>query len=596
MVPKEIIGRLIGPNGSTLKRLVQSTGCKIEIPRAAKGEEEPGEVAVQLLGGLEQRRKAAVAVRDMLEGGEAEDHAARADGAMVIKHSLEDHERRSWLAWKLVPTEHEQKIRVDMGRNAVRIWKSGRGPALTGAAAGKVRAAAEAAIAEARELVELNVDVPIENEPENVGFDAAVRGLTEQYGVLLRFQEAEEDKRPVRVWGPAEPARDAALMVEARWVKGKSTSSLLQAPGQVQAMNEEMTNDFNGDIRSLESESSVKVHMGHTVIWISGANAEAVLGAKETLRQMLQFYLPDGFSFNENMGQKEFVDQLRQDPELRFCAQRPGGAMNLDSQQCQGWLCGEAEYREKIEKRIEAMQKKWATEHWEIELDNYGVAMWLLGPNGTGGWLQRMKTDCGAEMKVCPNALKAWVEGPPSKVEAGKALILEGLEKLEEKRKADEDISVQEVATKKQKKVLTEHPPHMQAVLDSLRLLEARELEMKRRARMRDWDNERPPGPAAAAAARAEPPAAAASASADSPAAGGQEGRIGDDTQRDDWQMLRGLRTKIHEAAVKPQTVPEVESRAAGIGRMVVGAAADAVIQEPEPPEQDKPTGENDWS
>lgn len=153
-----------------------------------------------------------------------------------------------------------------------------------------------------------------------------------------------------------------------------------------------------------------------------------------------------------------------------------------------------------------------------------------------------MQTDSGATIRVEPNTLKVKVEGRPANVEDGKKLVLEALEKLEAKRKAEEDISVKDVATKRAKSVLSEHPPHMQAILESLRLLEARELEMKRRARM----EERPP-----------------------PA-----------DRREDWDMLRGVRTKVSEAAVKPQLRPEAEPRAAGIGRIQPAAPLDAVLRE----------------
>mmetsp|Transcript_14892 Transcript_14892/g.42259 ORF Transcript_14892/g.42259 Transcript_14892/m.42259 type:complete len:616 (-) Transcript_14892:117-1964(-) len=591
-VPRADVGRIIGPNGSTLRRLMQATGCKIDIPRRSGGrrqdagsDDDEAPVAVQLQGGPEQRSKAATAIRDIVDGGDYEDHAARADGAMVIDHNFEDYERRSWLTWKLVSAEHTLGIRVDMGRKAVRVWKAATGPALTGAKATAVREAIEIALAEAKELVELNIDVPIANEPENIIYDPAIRALTEQHGVIVRMQEAEEESRPVRVWGPAEPARDAAMLVEARWVKGKSTTGLLQAPGQVQAMPEAMANDFAGDLRSFEAELSVKVHMGHTILWISGSNAEAVAASKETLREMLQFYLPNGFSYNRELGPSDFVDLLRQDPALRSLAIRPEGAMTLESREGTGWLCGDESYRKPIEKRIEALRKRWAQEHWEMDLDNYGVAMWLLGPGGTGGWVQRMQAECGATIRVEPNSLKVKVEGKERNVEEGKRLVLDALEKLEQKRKAEEDISVREVAAKRSKAVLTEHPPHMQAVLESLRMLEARETEMKRRARMREWEMQEPPRGAAAVAAQGgqDAPAGpeAIGSGAEAPPSQEEQGRLGDDAKRDDWDMLRGLRSKVSEASFKPQIVPAVENRSAGIGRSAVGVPLDAVLQEP---------------
>merc|ERR1711933_652690 len=65
---------------------------------------------------------------------------------------------------------------------------------------------------------------------------------------------------------------------------------------------------------------------------------------------------------------------------------------------------------------------------------------------------------------------KVWVEGKPQQLEEGKKLVLEALEKLEQKQKQDEENGGRTV---KVKEVLTEQPPHMRAILEKLAMLEA---------------------------------------------------------------------------------------------------------------------------
>lgn len=593
-VPEADVGRIIGPNGSTLKRVIQATGCRIEVLGGPK--RDTGlPAAVRLAGSVEQRRLAVAAIKDIVAGGDAEDHAARADGAMVLTHGLEDFERRSWAAWRLIPVEHENGVRVDMGRKAMRIWASSGRRGLLGPAAEKLMQLAKSVVAEAKELHELSVDCPLDYEPEHAGFDAAVRGLVDQHGLLVRAPLPEDGRVALRLVGPVEAVRDAALMLEARFVKGKSTASILQVPGQVQAMAEQMMADFTEDLRALEADSQVKVHLGHTALWLSGANAEAVCGARETLREMLQFYLPEGFSFRPQLKPQAFVDKLRQDEKLRTLAAHRDVAMALDRQEETAWLCGGKEQREAILQRIEELWQKWASEHWEVDLDNYGVAMWLLGPSGTGQWLGRMQAESGATIKVCPNSLKVWVEGAPPQVEAGSRLVLEGLERLKQKQREDQDVPIREVATKNAKSLLTEHPPHMTAILEGLRLLEARELEARRRARMRELQRSRSRSPRTATGRLPQATAGAGGERVPASAlqqqdqqqqqqqqvAEGEGGAVEAVPQEEqERDLFRGLRQRVATAALLPQLMPKRETSAAGVGRTPEAAPADAAIHE----------------
>jgi len=468
-VPASTLGFVIGPNGSTIKRLIQSTKCQIEVPRGlgrpADGEDKP--VAITLQGTPAQRRAAAQAIKDVSAGGDVEDQQARADGALVVGHSLENRDREAWTQWRMTCWEHELGIKTEIGRRNVRCFSAKRG-GITGEAAKKVRAAIEECIKAAEELVELEVEALLETDPQDANWDQAIHPLVDQYGVLLRIPLPEDGVVKLRIIGPEEPARDMALLLESRYAKKNFTASILQAPGQVQGMSEGMAEDWSGDMRNLEQEYSVKVKESHNMIWLVGENAEGVQNARRTLAEMLPFYMPQGFQLRESIPQ-DCVNEFKMDPCIRGLIRQPDCAIQWDRTQGTAWICGSK--REAVNNRLDELMKKWETSHWEQELEDYGVAMWLLGPKGSGDWLHRMQSESGAKMKVCPNALKVWVESPdPAKLEAGKQAMLQGLERLQ-KKKADDEAGIG--PGPKVKEVLSGQPPHMQAMMEKLAMLEA---------------------------------------------------------------------------------------------------------------------------
>lgn len=463
-VPADAIGRLIGPNGCNLKRLVQSTGCKIEIPKDKKDEEETT-VNVQLVGSDSQRRLAAFAIRDVVDGGDVEDTAARADGAMIIAHGLEHRDRESWLQWRLTAYEQEHSVRMEVGRRAVRIWSERRG-GLSGQSSANVRAEANQCIEQARGLAELEVEARLDTDADNAHYDQAVLPLVQQYGVLVWVPQPEDGAIKLRVVGPTEPAKDAALLLEARYAKGKFTASVLQVAGQVQLMCAEMAADFTNDLRNLETEYSVTVKERSHILWLFGENAESVQNARGTLMQMMAWYMADSFFLLENLP-KDCIDEIRADSAIRRLQAKPECAIAFDRIQGTAWICGSL--REDVQKRISEIVGKWESEHWEMDLEDYGVAMWLLGPGGTGDWMKRMRNETSADIRVCPNALKVWVHGKPAIMEAGKKIVLEALERLEQKKKQDEENGGR---TFKVKEVLSDVPPHMKAIMEKLQILE----------------------------------------------------------------------------------------------------------------------------
>jgi len=428
-VPEDSVGLVIGRAGNVINRLIKATGCRIEVPRNKKANEE-GLVQVQLKGTAEQCRLAADAIKDIIKGGDAEDHAARAEGALVMQHDLQNFDREAWVAWRLVATEKEFGVKVDMGRRALRVWATGGKP-IVGAVAQKLRAAAETAITQAQELIELVVDALIEHEPDGAMYDRAVAPLVDQYGVKIWVPRPEGGTVPIKIVGPDEPARACAALFEARYVKGKFTASVLQVPGQVQSMAGEMSSDYENDIKALESEFKVKLTQGHSMLWIAGNNAEAVANARQTIRDMLLFYFPTLFFLRKEI-HPSAVEWLRSDEDMRLLRSKAECVIVLDEKEGSAWIAGPL--REQVQKRIEVVLERFSREHWEMDLEDYGVAMWLLGPKGSGDFLHRMQVESGAKIKVCPNALKAIVEGKEKAVADGKRLILDGLKKLEEKK------------------------------------------------------------------------------------------------------------------------------------------------------------------
>lgn len=496
-VPAKAVGMVIGAAGSVLKKLQTSTGCKIEIPGAGRkgGISEDELVTIQLSGVDAQRRVASAAILDIANGGDPDDHAGKAQGAMVIRHGLEGFERPSWVAWRLVPTEKEHGVKAEMGKSAVRFWARGR-RALTGADSAALRAAAEAAIALARELLEITVEARLEFDAENaVPFDAAVYPLVCQHGVLVRVQRPEAGVVPITVVGPADAARETAAMLEARYVKGKSTASVLQVPGQIQSMEDQMAGDFERDLKALEDDAKVKVTKSSTILWIVGANEEGVNEARHILREMLAFYFPDEFLLVKDI-KRGAIERLHEDEEMRVLTSKPGCAVAFDRFEGTVWICGSAS-RAAVKARIDAVVAKWSEENWEHDLPDFGSAMWLLGPRGTGDFLHRMSRDSGAKMKVDPNHLKVYAEGTPRQVAEAKRLVMEALDKLEDKKKRELETGPE----LKVKPILSDAPPHMKAILEKLAELNERKRVELQQQRIKEWEAMRAPPP--------EPPAEA---------------------------------------------------------------------------------------
>merc|ERR1712039_340509 len=108
------------------------------------------------------------------------------------------------------------------------------------------------------------------------------------------------------------------------------------------------------------------------------------------------------------------------------------------------WICGSE--RAAVEKRINEVLDIWSAEHWEMDLEDYGVAMWFLGPKGSGEYAARIASESGAKVKVCPNNLKIWVDGKPGAVQQAKRQIMQGLEQLEKKKQEWKDAAPDPVA------------------------------------------------------------------------------------------------------------------------------------------------------
>lgn len=507
-VPAKAVGMVIGAAGSVLKKLITATGCKIEVPGGGRGNntDENEFVTIQLIGGDVQRRVAAAAITDIASGGDPDDHSGKAQGAMVIKHGLEGFARPSWAAWRLVPTEKEHGVKAEMGKHAVRFWAKGK-RALTGEDAAALRASAEAAIALARELVEITVEARLEYDAENaVPFDAAVYPLVCQHGVLVRVQRPEAGVVPIEIVGPAEPARDAAALLEARFVKGKSTASVLQVAGQVQSMDSGMAGDFERDLAALETDSKVKITKSSVLLWVVGANEDAVTEARQILREMLAFYFPDEFLLVKDV-KPGAIERLREDEGLRVLTAKPDCAVALDQFEGTVWICGNSS-REAVKARIDAVVAQWGEENWEHDLPDFGAAMWLLGPRGSGDYLHRMQSESGAKLKVDPNYLKVYAEGTPPCIAEAKRLVLEAIQKLEDKKRQEEENGGPEL---KVKPLLSDAPPRMKAVLEKLAELNEKKRMQQQAERIKEWEALRAPPPQQPAAEEpaAEEPAAA---------------------------------------------------------------------------------------
>merc|ERR1719195_272547 len=107
---KEQVQYVLGPEGSTIKRLEKATKCQIEVKRPLKGrgkkgkhrdEDDNGQVKVFIRGGPAQRLTAAEIIRAVAEGDDPEDHIARAEGHMLVPHEIRHPDREAWARWRL---------------------------------------------------------------------------------------------------------------------------------------------------------------------------------------------------------------------------------------------------------------------------------------------------------------------------------------------------------------------------------------------------------------------------------------------------------------------------------------------------------------
>eukprot|EP00971_Amphidinium_carterae_P327256 6458487-Amphidinium_carterae.1 len=428
-VPADCIGLVIGRGGSTIKRLKESTGCAIEIPKDA-GKTGEATVAVQLQGLPQQRRIAASAIVDLIKGGDVEDHAIRAEGGMVVAHNIEGYDRQQWLGWRLVPVEKELAIRTEVGKRTVRVFAE-VGKKLRAEVVQNVMDRVQAILGMAQELVELAVDAQPEHEPENAAYDPAVGPFVDQYGVLVRVPRPENGVVSIRITGPAEPARDVAALLEARYKNGVQTASVMQVVGQVQGMQGQMKTDFDNDLRSLAADTRVEVHQSRYMLWVTGGNAELVSEASGTLQEMLQFYFPDHFFLLSGL-KKGAVEALAADAELRGLCSKGDIVLAFDRKGGSLWVCGTQ--RDAVKARVNAVLGIYEAEHFDLDLEDYGAAMWLLGPQGSGAYLARMEKESGAKLRVDPTQQKVWGEGKPKAVAQAKKLVLQALDQLAAKK------------------------------------------------------------------------------------------------------------------------------------------------------------------
>lgn len=352
-VPAAGLGILLGRGGMTLKRLRAATACAIEVPQRWPGND--GLIAVRLTGAAKQRRLAAEAIHLVLDGGDIEDVAAIAKGALVVPHSLGHAGRQEWLTWRLKPVEHGKGLRAEITRTSVRMWPTTDGHLVSGSPEwDAAKAAVDVAVEEAQALVELFVDAKPAHEPTDERIAAALAPLTDRYYVLAKALQPEDEITPILVLGPPDAARDAAALLWAQFVQGRQVAAVLQAPGRVQAMADLMAKDFDKDLRALEDECEVEVNQAESMVWISGSCPEAVAGAQQTVCEMLQFYLPGEFRLVEGLS-PAVVEQLKQDAELRSLVLTSGCAVRLDGAAGTAWLCGPA--RAEVQQRIEALAR-----------------------------------------------------------------------------------------------------------------------------------------------------------------------------------------------------------------------------------------------
>merc|ERR1712217_973617 len=104
-------------------------------------------------------------------------------------------------------------------------------------------------------------------------------------------------------------------------------------------MSEEMTNDFDRDLKEMEAECRVEVQQGDTSLWIAGSSAKLVAEAKRMLQDMLQFYLADEFLLLTGL-KPDVIDLLHEDEDLRALMARPDCVVALDPKEGTVWICG----------------------------------------------------------------------------------------------------------------------------------------------------------------------------------------------------------------------------------------------------------------
>merc|ERR1711920_670734 len=150
-------------------------------------------------------------------------------------------------------------------------------------------------------------------------FPAAIAPFMDQYGLLLRVLNPIGDIIPVQIIGPPEATSSAAAVLWARFVQGKTTAIVLQVPGTVQGMSVIMQKDFDRDVKEMEVELKVEVSKMDVMLWISGDDPKGVLDARQTIYEMLEYYMPDDFHIIGDLS-PDLVERLRRNGDLRVLA------------------------------------------------------------------------------------------------------------------------------------------------------------------------------------------------------------------------------------------------------------------------------------
>lgn len=354
-----------GPSETILKRIEKATKCQLEVNRrkgkkkALKaisyggqtqyldddGDQDDSKTPVKIFirGGPESRITCAELIRNVAEGEDVEILCARAAGAITFEHDIVHPDRVAWARWRLLLVAHEHGARGHIGKNTVCLSAKSGGE-LDREVAEKVEAAAEAVIVEAQKLVELVVDGRDEYEPEDAPSDPAVAPFVDQYGVIVRVSDQDDnvvsDIIKIRLVGPADATNDVASILRARFVEGKSTAAVLQSLGQVQGMPAQTAGDFANDLKEFTAECGVLVHQTKTALWISGPDNEVVAEAKTTLQEMLQFYLGPAACLLMQGLQPAAINQLLEDQDIGGLMTKPDCVVAFDDGARTAWICG----------------------------------------------------------------------------------------------------------------------------------------------------------------------------------------------------------------------------------------------------------------